>query len=249
MKTLRFVLTTAVLCAAEHAASTQILPDRPFVLGSTYWGGPGTEDYTAIATDAAGNAYVAVGGADVVVSKFDPAGRLVSVAAYGGSGAEAVTAVAVDAIGRVVIAGRTISPDLPLVNPIQPAFHAAGCGEFGGICSDGFVARIDPSTSQVSFATYLGTAAGQDTVTDVAVDATNNIFVTGEVVGAFDNGVPVRPAAGGSDAFVATIPQAGGVFTYLTYLGGSFEDRLTWSSACGFTASAPATYRNSGSAH
>ena len=224
MKILRCVLTAAAFIGAEHVASTQILPDRPFVLGSTYWGGPNSEDHAAIATDAAGNAYVAVGGADVSITKFDPAGRPVSVALYGGSSSEAVAAIAVDATGRVVIVGRTFSTDLPVVNPIQPNFHNAGCGEFGGTCSDGFVARIDPASGQVLFASYLGTLAGQDMVKDVVVDGGNNIYLTGESVGGFANAPSVRQPSGGLEAFVAKIPAAGGVFTYLTYLGGSFED-------------------------
>src|SRR5688572_8446634 len=116
MKILRCVLTIAAFIGGEHAASTQVLPDRPFVLGSTYWGGPNGEDHAAIATDSAGNAYVAVGGADVSITKFDPAGRPVSFATYGGSASEGVSAIAVDTAGRVVIVGRTISSDLPVVN-------------------------------------------------------------------------------------------------------------------------------------
>lgn len=224
MKTLRIGLVAAALIGAEHAAATQILPDRPFVIGSTYWGGSSTEDYAAVATDPAGNTYVAIGGADVTVSKFDALGRLVSVATYGGSASEAVSAIAVDAAGRVVIVGSTISSDLPTVNPIQPAFHNSGCSEFGGTCADGFVARIDPATGQVLFASYLGTLAGQDIAKDVAVDAQNNIYVVGESVGGFANLPSVRAPAGGLEAFVGKIPPAGRVFTYLTYLGGSFDD-------------------------
>jgi hypothetical protein len=227
MKTLRVALTVAALVAAENDASTQILPDRPFVLNSTYWsaplvGGPSIDDQAAIATDAAGNIYVAVGDLDVWISKFDPAGRLLSLAVYGGSATDAVNAIAVDPFGNVVIVGRTISTDLPLVNPIQSTFLGAGCGEFGGTCWDGFVAKINPANSQVLFASYLSTN-GDDSANDVAVDRHSNIYVAGTANGGFANTTPLRPAQG-PDAFVGKIPSSGRRFTYLTHLGGFFED-------------------------
>lgn len=222
MQTLRFVLIVAALIGAEHTASTQILPDRPFVLRSTYWGGPLADDQAAVATDAAGNLYVAAGDADVWVSKFDPAGRLLALAVYGGGATDAVNAIAIDPFGNVVIAGRTLSTDLPLVNPIQSTFLGAGCGEFGGTCWDGFVAKIDPASGQVLFASYLSTT-GDDSANDVAVDMHSNIYVTGTAGGGFANTTPLRPAQG-PDAFVAKIPSSGRRFTYITHLGGFFED-------------------------
>ena len=222
------------------ALGVALLAVVPSLVSATYWGGSSSEEFAAVAMDAAGNVYVAgttaspdfpktvsqlpaLGGTDVFVSKFNAAGTLVFSTVFGGSSSERVAAMAVDAGGNIVVVGDTYSSDLPLVNPIQPAFHQAFCGEFGGTCPDGFAARIDPTGRHLLFSTYLGTGTF-DKALDVAVDGAGNMYVVGSTESTFAGVTPRRAHAGGRDAFVGKIPPAGGAFSYFTYLGGSFTD-------------------------
>jgi hypothetical protein len=204
-------------------------------------GGSAGERSAVVAVDALGNVYVAGttfspdfpktvntlparGGDDVFISKFNAAGTLIFSTVFGGSASETITGVAVDALGRITVVGYTGSSDLPIVNPIHPAFHMGFCGEFGSICADGFVSKIDPTGHVLLFSSYLGTI-NDDRLSDVAVDPWGNIYVIGTTEGnAFDGATPLRPFAGTRDAFIAKIPPAGGRFTYFTFLGGTFEE-------------------------
>jgi hypothetical protein len=223
MKAVRFLLTLAALVAMEHVASTQILPDRPFVVSSTFWGTAAPEGFAVVATDAEGSSYVAAGGTDVTLTKFNSAGAVVYFTRYGINTFSTVTGIAVDAGGHAVITGYTVSSNLPAVNAIQPSFTFGGCGEFGGTCADAFVARFSPGGGSVLFSSYLGTVT-DDRGSDVDVDALGNIYVIGTSGAAFPGAVPIRPHAGGTDAFVVKIPPGGRTITWATYLGGWFED-------------------------
>lgn len=223
MKAVRFLLTVAALVAMEHVASTQILPDRPFVVSSTFWGTAAPEGFAVVATDAEGSSYVAAGGSDVTLTKFNAAGAVVYFTRYGINTFSTVTGIAVDAGGHAVITGYTVSSNLPAVNAIQPSFTFGGCGEFGGTCADAFVARFSPGGGSVLFSSYLGTVT-DDRGSDVDVDALGNIYVIGTSGAAFPGAVPIRPHAGGTDAFVVKIPPGGRTITWATYLGGWFED-------------------------
>jgi hypothetical protein len=240
MKVLRVVIITLAVLAAERGLSSQAVPDRASLVYSTYWGGSSGENIAAATVDAAGNLYVAgstfspdfpktvstlpaLGSNDVFVSKFDAAGHLIFSTVFGGSSSENAKGMAVDSAGNIIVVGETFSSDLPVANPIQPAFHLGFCDEFGGICPDGFVAKIDPTGHALLFSSYLGTTS-LDTASDVAVDTAGSIYVIGASDAPFANATPIRPFAGGRDAFVAKIPPSGGSFSYLTYLGGSFLD-------------------------
>ncbi len=82
---------------------------------------------------------------------------------------------------------------------------------------------IDPT---ISYSTYLGgSAAG--TVTAVAVDSADNLYVTGwtsalnfPIVGAVQSS-----DQGGVDAFVVKLNAAGTAIVYATYIGGNGDDR------------------------
>src|SRR5262249_7632307 len=231
MKTLRIALVIFLSFSAPRVLSSQAVPDHPFVMSSTYWGGSSIEDFAAVAVDQAGNSYVAgttlsgdfrktvsalpaLGGADVFISKFDRAGNLVFSTTFGGSASDRVNAIAVDADGNIIIVGDTISPDLPVVNAIQPAFHQGLCGEFGGICSDAFVTKIDPTGQQLVFSTYLGSPLA-DNGLDVAVDGAGDVYVTGFTESrTFEGASPLREFGGARDAFVARIPTGGRTFSY-----------------------------------
>ncbi len=115
-------------------------------------------------------------------------------------------AVAVDEVGNIYVAGLSVAA---WGEPVQP--HA------GGI--DAFVAKLD-SRGVRQWHTFLG-GLGDDYGQAVAVDGAGNIYVAGYSTAAW--GAPVRPYAGGRDAFVAKL-DGSGVRQWHTFLGGTGYD-------------------------
>ena len=219
----------------EYDRSLPLVID-PVLAYSTYLGGTGGSYATAIALDAAGNAYVTgatvsldfpetpgtrlgdASGADVYVAKLSPAGNLLFVTYLGGSGEDEAYGIAVDGMGSAVVAGRTYSTDFAIVNASQAR---PGGGR------DGFVAKLNLTGSALVFSTYLG-GSGADNVNAVAVDQLGNIYVAGETTSPnfpIFNGFQAQPGGQG-DAFVAKF-AATGAKLYATYLGGLGEDSAT----------------------
>ena len=118
-----------------------------------------------------------------------------------------------DASGNIYVDGFAESTNFPTLNPLQ-ASNAGG--------RDGFVAKLNASGSALIFSTYLGGGA-TDEVEGLAVDAADNIYVTG--LSASTNFPTVNPLqasnAGDFDGFVAKLNAAGTALVYSTYLGGS----------------------------
>ncbi|WP_321476904.1 SBBP repeat-containing protein [uncultured Paludibaculum sp.] len=130
----------------------------------------------------------------------------------GGSGASAATGVAVDAAGYVYLAGYTDAANLPVQSPVA--------GRASGV--DAYVAKIQPSTGRLIYATYIG-GTGDDRAFSVAVDATGAAYVTGWTT---STNFPVASAAqaaisGYKDAFVLKLNPAGSAFVFSTYFGGT----------------------------
>ena len=214
---------------------TQLDAAGSALLYSTYLGGSGLDEGSAIAVDPAGNAYVTgltqsgnfpttlgafqttpASGSSGFVTKLNPAGSVSLIySTYlpaGGSG------IAVDASGNVYVTGGT-GIDFPTT---AGAFQTT----YGGGIDDGFVAKLDPTGSALVYSTYLG-GSGGDVIFGLAVDAAGNAYVTGltdstdfpTTMGAFQT-----TYGGGtfvSDAFVTKLDPTGCALVYSTYLGGS----------------------------
>ena len=122
--------------------------------------------------------------------------------------------IAVDAAGNAYVTGQTSSSDFPAANPLQPTLR-------GGV--DVFVAKFDPSGSNLIYSTYLGGSGGQ-IGRGITVDAAGNAYVTGNTASTdFPTANPFQATFGGgrTDNFVTKLNASGSALVYSTYLGGS----------------------------
>ena len=156
------------------------------------------------------------GGQDAFVASLNiTTGAKVYVTRVGGTGTESGNAIAVDASGDAYIGGETDSTDFKVVSAIQPS---------NGGTDDGFVAKLNPAGSALLFSTYLGGSSG-DLVTGIALDGSNNAYVTGITVSSdfpiTSGSYQTSQKGTGDNAFIAAIKSDGSAKIYATYLGGS----------------------------
>jgi hypothetical protein len=136
----------------------------------------------------------------------------------GGSRTESASSVAVDAAGNIFVAGHTDSPSFPVKSPLR---------SFGGN-TEAFVVKLNPSGSQILWATFLGGSA-DDRATGLALDPAGNVFVVGYTTSAnFPLAQPLQSRRSGArDAFIAKIDSSGQTLLFSTYFGGSGVDTAT----------------------
>ena len=149
------------------------------------------------------------------------------------NGGDMAMGIALDSAGDAYIGGITFSPDLKQANGMTPTaptpVTTAG--------SSGFVAELNPTGTAALYLTYLGGSTGvgtQDGIQAIAVDDTNNIYVTGFTQSSdfplsttpnlpFEASAPLSIGSMGS-AFVTRLnPTQAGMaqLAYSSYLGGS----------------------------
>lgn len=127
---------------------------------------------SAIALDAAGNAYIAgkTSTGHAFVLKLGPDGSTIKYnVTLGGSGADAATAIIVDTAGNAFVAGQTTSPNFPVT---AGAFQQQLKGT-----QNNFLVRLDPS-GNVLTSTYFG-GSGSDRPSSIALDGAGNIDLVG----------------------------------------------------------------------
>lgn len=162
---------------------------------------------------------------DAFVIKLDPTGQIVFATYLGGNGDEGAYGIAVDASGNVYVAGSTkqnaegantfpVTPGAAFMQPDQYV--------------EGFIAKLNPSGSQLLYATLMPGAA----LDALAIDPAGNAYVTG-----YSGGVTpyTFPATSGafqtapkntmsiSAGVVAKLNPSGSALVYATYLSGSGE--------------------------
>lgn len=227
---------------------TRALVIDPILSYSTYLGSDFADYATAVAADAAGNAYVTgytrpgngpfpvTAGAFqtslqgeccvAFVTKFSPTGGIVYSTYLGGAGAQygstGGAGIAVDSDGNAYITGFTGSGLFPTVHPIQ-----AGCSGFsaGAACSylDAFVTKLNATGSALIYSTFVG-GYGNDYGYGIAVDPAGNAYIVGQTwTSDFPSVNALQAFNGGADAFVVKVNPAGSAFVYATPLGGGAE--------------------------
>ena len=162
-------------------------------------------------TNGNSNAFVTVinsAGSDYVYSTF-----------LGGSAKDGGNGIAVDSTGAYVV-GTAESTDFPTTTG---ALQTTNGGN-----TDAFVTKLKPDGSGLLYSTYLGGSAF-DAGASIAVDATNNVYVTGQTGSSnFPTASPAQAAnGGGNDAFVSEISSTGSQLVFSTYLGGTMDEDNT----------------------
>jgi Beta-propeller repeat/Cep192 domain 4 len=230
------------LAGASNAFVTKFNASGTALVYSTYLGGAGSDQGSAIAVDASGNAYVTGtttsenfpttsgafhtkygGNGDAFVAKLSADGSKLEYSTYlGGSDADFGRGIAIDPSGNAYVAGQTSSTGFPTQTPYQPSCNVPS----GGTCSDAFISELNSTGSSLVYSTYLG-GSGSDSAQAIAVDASGSAYVAGFTLSTdFPTASALqKSAAGAGDAFVAKLAPGGSKLAYSTYLGGSGLDR------------------------
>lgn len=254
----------AIAAPAALAAAFAALPAAGqglLITGSTYYGGAQQdmgwgvcvapegdlllvgETYSAdfpVTPAAFDTTYAALSEGQFARAAMD--GSTLRLASFlGSANRDAARAIAVDAAGCIYITGTTNSQDFP-VTP-DAAFPAL-CG---GVYSDAFLVKLDPTGSELLYGSYLG-GGNNEKGRGIVLLGPDLVAVTGYTL---SHGFPTTPFGfdteynGGWDLFVTVFNLATGQVVYSTYFGGSGDEEV-WDLEgrpdgslvfCGWTAS------------
>lgn len=212
---------------------TKTLVIDPVLLYSTYLGGSNGEAGYGITIDNSGAAYITgytispdfpvvgpvqgFGGStysDAFVTKINPAGSAIVYSTFlGGSAADEGLGIVLDSSGAAYVAGKTASPDFPVLSAAQPVH--------GGVI-DVFVTKLNPAGNAIIYSTFLG-GSDEDWANAIALDSSANAYITGFSLSMdYPLAAPLQAAIGGPlDTFITKLAPTGDAIVYSTYLGGS----------------------------
>jgi hypothetical protein len=149
---------------------------------------------------------------------------------FGGERAEFAVALAQDSAGNSYVAGATDSTALPLGgSPFQGTYGGGGnCQGNTAPCFDGFIAKFNPTGTQLLASTYLG-GNKDDMVAAVALDAAGDVYVTGvadstnfpTTAGSIQT---VHAGTSQGDAYLSKLDGNLHTLQYSTFLGGTADD-------------------------
>jgi len=231
---------------------TKIAPDGSTLVYSTYVQGTvstASDSGNAISVDASGNVFVAGStsstdfpvmpnpgafqttlkstAGNAFVFELSSSGSIIYCTYLGGStGQDTAIGIALAAgssAGDVYVVGKTSSTDFPTLNPLQ-------ANPLTGSTNAGFVTKLNSTGTALVYSTYLGGSPTGDFAEAVAVDSSDNAYVTGQTsnpsfpIHASVGSVLQPTYGGGTDAFVTVINPNGNSYVYSTFLGGSDTD-------------------------
>lgn len=168
------------------------------------------------------------------VGDYDPARPLVidpvlDYSTYlGGGGIEEGNDIAVGADGKIYVTGWTTSVNFPLsANPYDNT-----CQSCPGWGTDAFITKLDPSQSGAAslvYSSFIGTSPGNTEGRAIAVDSSNNIYITG--ITSWKNFPTTANALqpdylpfSNGNAFLTKLDATGSSLLYSTYLAGNNVD-------------------------
>ncbi|OGD18707.1 MAG: hypothetical protein A2W03_08960 [Candidatus Aminicenantes bacterium RBG_16_63_16] len=162
------------------------------------------------------------GGEDVFVAKVNAAGSALSYCGYiGGPGRDVGKGIAVDGSGNAYVTGYTYSNEATF-----PVVGGPDLTHNGG--RDAFVAKLNPTGTAFAYCGYIGGSHDEDIGQDIAVDGSENAYVTGYTFSTEATfpvvGGPDLTHNGVRDAFMAKVNSSGTALIHCGYVGGSSYD-------------------------
>jgi hypothetical protein len=227
------VNTAPAACTADSVNGTGLTCRESLVYG-TYVGGSTDGFANGIAIDATGNAFITgatlatdfpttagapqganAGGYDAFAAKLNASASALDYSTYlGGSADDIGHRVAVDASGRATVAGVTSSSTFPTT---ADALQGANAG-----LTDAFVTRLTATgAGPLDYSSYLGGTA-DDRGSDVAVDGSGNVYVTGMT---YSGDFPTTPG-GIQPVFGGTSGMTDGYLTKITFAPPTPEEEI-----------------------
>jgi uncharacterized protein (TIGR03437 family) len=171
------------------------------------------------------------------VLKLNPTGSVPVYSTYLGSSGgssfapsfDAALAIGVDTAGSAYVTGETGSTDFPTTpGAVQAVFDSSSRNETGPPNPNGFVTKLNPSGSALSYSTYLGAGSrGQG----IAVDLVGNTYLAGSTGSpSFPLANPIQPVCAqleptarplySTASFVTKLNPAGTQLLFSTCLSG-----------------------------
>ncbi len=135
----------------------------------------------------------------------------------GGDGDDIIIKLITDLNGDIFVCGNTKSFTFPTVGTLR---------DFNAGKQDGFVSCLSSDLTQLKYSYYIG-GSEDDYMTDIKV-SNGRVYFSGYT---FSENLPIKGALqnnllGSSDGMIGRSNQAGSSLDFLTYWGGSGEDRI-----------------------
>lgn len=164
---------------------------------------------------------------DCLILKLDPWNNKMYFATFlGGQGREACWGIDFDQEGNIYLSGYTSSTNFPTVNAYQTTKR--GVEDPNQIyVPDAFVVKLDPTGTQLRYATYLG-GSGADRAWGLVADHLGNTYIAGQTSSTDfpkHNALQSGFGGGATDGFIAIFTPNGTLY-YASYLGGANQDKL-----------------------
>ncbi len=200
------------------------------LLWSRAFGGTANETIGAMCTDPTGNLYICgnfnspsvnigtvtaitnIGSTDIFVAEFNSLGSAFWARRDGGAGADDAGGIAYT--GSLVVAGN--------FDGATALIGVTSLTNAGSGTSDIFVAKYTPSNGNPISAIRAG-GVSTEMVTDLTVDPSNNVYLSGYFYGTPSFGAVTLTSAGGTDAFALKL-SATNVWTWGRSGGGTNND-------------------------
>ncbi len=134
------------------------------------------------------------------------------------SGDDSIISIQVDGAGNVFVAGRTEASSFPVTTG---AYDETLNGS-----DDLFIAKLDPSLSNLLYCTFLG-GSDLDSLSQIHLNQDGSLYVIGTTDSAdfpTTTGAYCETSAGGRDGFLVKLNAQGSDLEYATLFGGSDDD-------------------------